>query len=116
MRDDPGTAVSTVGVVSPGLEVMPIGSCAGSEPDRRDRCQCEGRPELGLLLALGAPLPQGDATRPTGCRMLHREPTFRFDVLRIAEGLFVHTKVHTFAATTGDALKHVEALSPRKDA
>jgi hypothetical protein len=26
----------------------------------------------------------------------------------------VHTKVHTFAMTTGDALKRVEALSPRK--
>ena len=34
----------------------------------------------------------------------------------LAEGRFVHTKVHTFAAATGDALKRVEALSPWKRA
>jgi hypothetical protein len=45
--------------------------------------------------------------------MPHHEPTFRFDVHHLAEGRFVHTKVHTFAATAGDALKRVEALSPR---
>ena len=33
-------------------------------------------------------------------------------MLVLAEGRFVHTKVHTFAVTTGDALKRVEALSP----
>jgi hypothetical protein len=47
--------------------------------------------------------------------MPHQEPTFRFDVHHlVAEGRFVDTKVHTFAVTTGDALKRVEALSPRK--
>ena len=33
--------------------------------------------------------------------------------VHLAEGRFVHTKVHTFTATTGGALKRVEALSPR---
>ena len=47
-------------------------------------------------------------------------PLGEFGEVSVEEGwvspFFVHTKVHTFAATTGDALKHVEALSPRKDA
>jgi hypothetical protein len=35
----------------------------------------------------------------------------QIDGVQLAEGRFVHTKVHTFAATTGDALKRVEALT-----